>query len=432
MTYVAAFGGGPYAMEELIGAAYPLITFLGIMIIPWLNGLQCALMTAELSSAMPHNAGFLVWVKEAFGEFWSFQVASFATMNTIIDLAIYPVLFCDYLNQFFHFTPTTTAIVRAIFVLTCVILSIMGAQSIGGSSAIFTIFALSPFVVMTVMGLPYLSLDAITTLPDKPLRQLDWGILLSILAWCAQGFDSISQLSEDLEDPKMFKITMISTIILIIITSIFPLAVSVSVDRNYSIYHDGYFAVIAQKIGGNALHVSVIFGACIGTLATFNLFLYTGAIVISHWVGGGGGGVGVGEEESSSIIGISMLSRKSSRWGTPYLSILFLAILVYVLSFFNFSSLIQVDQSLYAVTLIVKYGALIQLRITKPDMPRPYKIGLELKGLVLFVTPPVLFALMTIITTLMSSSSVIIYSLIVYVSITLYFPFLMNIIKRRC
>lgn len=35
-----------------------------------------ALMTAELSTSMPENGGYVVWTKRAFGPFWGFQVTS--------------------------------------------------------------------------------------------------------------------------------------------------------------------------------------------------------------------------------------------------------------------------------------------------------------------------------------------------------------------
>src|SRR5918996_4270661 len=65
--------GGAYGLEDAIGTSGPLIVLLGILILPWLWSFPTALMTAELSTAMPEDGGYVVWVEKAFGRFWGFQ-----------------------------------------------------------------------------------------------------------------------------------------------------------------------------------------------------------------------------------------------------------------------------------------------------------------------------------------------------------------------
>ena len=55
--------GGAYGLEDAVGAGGPMIALLALLIVPWLWSFPTALMTAELSSAMPEDGGYVVWVE---------------------------------------------------------------------------------------------------------------------------------------------------------------------------------------------------------------------------------------------------------------------------------------------------------------------------------------------------------------------------------
>ena len=56
--------------------------------IPWLWSFPTALMTAELSSAMPEDGGYVVWVERAFGRFWGFQEGWLSWLCSFADNAL--------------------------------------------------------------------------------------------------------------------------------------------------------------------------------------------------------------------------------------------------------------------------------------------------------------------------------------------------------
>ena len=65
-------------------------------------------MTAELSTMIPENGGFVLWVKAAFGNFWAFQEAYWSFVNNLFDLSIYPVMFENYIGyEIFNFVSRT-------------------------------------------------------------------------------------------------------------------------------------------------------------------------------------------------------------------------------------------------------------------------------------------------------------------------------------
>src|SRR5436853_5399277 len=49
---------------------------------------------------LPLEGGYYRWVQRAFGRFWAFQNGWLTWMYSLVDMAIYPVLFNQYLRYF--------------------------------------------------------------------------------------------------------------------------------------------------------------------------------------------------------------------------------------------------------------------------------------------------------------------------------------------
>jgi amino acid transporter len=60
--------GGPYGSEASVRSAGNFYTLVGYIVAPCIWSIPEAIMTAELSSALPEAAGGVAWVEEAFGE----------------------------------------------------------------------------------------------------------------------------------------------------------------------------------------------------------------------------------------------------------------------------------------------------------------------------------------------------------------------------
>ena len=151
--------GGAYGLEDGVGAAGPLIVLLGIAILPWLWSLPTALMTAELSTAMPEDGGYVVWVEKAFGRFWGFQEGWLSWLCSFADNALYPVMFVDYLAYLRgDMAPLERWLIGAALISAVTWLNIRGTLVVGLSSVIFTLLVLAPFAVMLVLGAPQVSI----------------------------------------------------------------------------------------------------------------------------------------------------------------------------------------------------------------------------------------------------------------------------------
>ena len=60
-----AVAGGPFGIEPLVQAGGARWAVIGLFAAPWVWGMPSALMTAELSTAIPESGGYIVWVRPA-------------------------------------------------------------------------------------------------------------------------------------------------------------------------------------------------------------------------------------------------------------------------------------------------------------------------------------------------------------------------------
>jgi amino acid transporter len=156
----------------------------------------------------------------------------------------------------------------------------------------------------------------------------------------------------------------------------------VSVETEWSNWKEGYFPQVAAKIGGHWLSAWLATAGLVSAMGLFNALLCT-----------------------SSRVPYAM-ARRGALWrsfarlhprhATPWVSILVNSVGVASLISFSFKELVQVDMFLYALALILEFAALIWLRITEPDMPRPYRVPFGMPGVITLSAPPAVLCLLSI------------------------------------
>jgi len=88
--------GGPFGIEDIVRAGGPFYALCGFsLMLVW--AVPEALITAELSTAIPEASGSVAWVEAAFGPFWAFQKGWLSWLSGVADNALYPILFLDCL-----------------------------------------------------------------------------------------------------------------------------------------------------------------------------------------------------------------------------------------------------------------------------------------------------------------------------------------------
>src|SRR5260370_29929824 len=132
-------------MEAAVPCFGPGLTLVLFVIRPLFWSLPFSLAMAELASALPDEGGYVTWTTRAFGPFWGFQVGWWSWLNSFVDVAVYPVLFVDYLR---HWHPEMTTVERAalalgfIWVLTAV--NLAGVRLTGWGAASLAVVAMLP------------------------------------------------------------------------------------------------------------------------------------------------------------------------------------------------------------------------------------------------------------------------------------------------
>ena len=371
--------GGAFGLEDAVGSAGPLISILAILLLPWFWSLPTALMTAELSTAMPEDGGYVVWVEKAFGRFWGFFEGWLSWLCSFADNALYPVMFVDYLAYLRgEMEPNERWLIGAGMTAGMTWLNIRGIRLVGAASVIFILFVLAPFAVMFVLGAPQLQPAAWLAGSEK----VDWALLLSVVLWNTSGWDNAGCCAGEVDKPnRTFPRAMAISVLLVTLAYLLPVLVGVSVDTEWANWKEGYFPKVAAQIGGGGLGAWLTMAGLISAMGLLNALLCTSSRVPYAMARRG--------------MLPPVFAKLHPRYATPWAAIIVNSAGVVCLIPFSFKDLIQVDMLLYALALILEFAALVWLRLARPELPRPYRLPFGLPGTVAISLPPVALCLLS-------------------------------------
>ena len=97
-SYFLTISGGPYGLESLLTYAGTHGVLLLLFITPLLWDIPTIFTVLELNCMMPVTGGYYQWVKRAMGMRFAWYEGWWTWLYTFVDLAIYPVLFVEYLG----------------------------------------------------------------------------------------------------------------------------------------------------------------------------------------------------------------------------------------------------------------------------------------------------------------------------------------------
>ncbi|CAI9104773.1 OLC1v1003525C1 [Oldenlandia corymbosa var. corymbosa] len=368
--------GGPFGVEDSVKAAGPLLALVGFLVFPLIWSVPEALITAELGTMFPENGGYVVWVASALGPFWGFQQGWVKWLSGVIDNALYPVLFLDYVKSAIPSLADGFPRMAAVLALTVglTFMNYRGLTIVGWAAILLGVFSLLPFLFMGLVAIPNLEASRWFVVD---VNHVDWGLYLNTLFWNLNYWDSISTLAGEVENPsRTLPKALFYALILVVLGYFFPLLIgtgAVQLDRE--LWTDGYFSDIAEILGGVWLR-----------------FWIQGASAVSNM------GMFLAEMSSDSFQLLGMADRgmlpeifgKRSRYGTPLLGILFSSMGVILLSCLSFQEIVAAENFLYCFGMLVEFIAFLKLRIDHPSVSRPYKIPLGTTGAVLMCIPPTL------------------------------------------
>jgi amino acid transporter len=422
--------GGAFGLEPLIGAVGPGWAFLVLFLTPLLWSIPIALMVAELSTLMPEEGGYYIWVREALGPFWAVQEAWWTIGYSLMLMAIFPGLFASYLGYLLPDlatamdAPGTGAIVRWLIALavigTGMIVNWFGARDVGWSSKAAITFVLVAFAVF--IGV-WLARDGRLSVPIGIIaRDLSAGhkgvvlLGLSIVILNYGGYDNIATYAGEVERPRVnYPIALVAVIALAVLSYSLPVVAGIGVTTDPAVWSaNAGWPVIGGRLGGPWLGGLLAAAGMVSTWAMFNAqLLYTSRIpyVLARdgWVP-------------------EPIARADGKTGAPRASILLICLITGTLAALSFDSLVIIMSILYTGALLLEFVALLKFRMQDPDAPRPFRIPGGKWGLAYVCVPPLGVSAAILATTLHDGDVVVRQWLIV--AVTVLSGVLLYVIRR--
>src|SRR4029079_17937014 len=372
--------GGPYTTETLIHSVGPGLGLLILLLVPIVWSLTEVLIVGELASMLPEEGGYYRWVDRAFGRFWAFQNGWLTWMYSLVDMAIYPVLFNQYLR---YFIPGLDARVEWLISLAIIwgaaFINVRGAVNVTRVSIIAGSFIMLGFLVLSVT-----SAARITHIPWQPfasehargLGGLAVGI--SIALWNYIGWDNPSTVQGEVKDPsRTYPRALAFALPLVTIGYFVPLLTTLGAS-DWTTWTEGGWPQIAASAAGNAgrwLAIWIALGGMISALALFNALL-------------------LGYSRIPFVLADDGLLPKALAkldvHGTPRTAVIVSAVFYSFFAFVSFGKLIVADVLLYSVALFLEFGALVQLRKTEPSLRGVFRIPLGRTGVAVLAALPMI------------------------------------------
>ncbi|CAL4914615.1 unnamed protein product [Urochloa decumbens] len=363
LTFLIFFevAGGPYGAEPAVQAGGPLLALLGFLVFPFIWAVPESLVTAELSTAMPGNGGYVLWVHTAFGPLAASLMGTWKYACAAAGAAAFPALFSDYLTRALPAVSGSGA-GRAATIVTfnvaLTLLSYTGLGVVGWTAVALGVAALSPFAVMVAAAAPKIR-------PRRwgaTAKVRDWKLLLNTLFWNLNGWDSVSTMAGEVDRPeRTLPSALVSAVCIGSLGYLLPLlAATGAVDAPPEAWGDGYFADAAGVIAGKWLKYWIEAGAAVSSVGLYSATVSSAAYLLS------------GMAELGHIP--SLFSSRAPVFGTPWASITATGAVALGMSFLSFDSIVAVTNFLYGLGMLLELAAFLWLRARRPDMPRPYRV----------------------------------------------------------
>eukprot|EP00467_Chlorarachnion_reptans_P018606 CAMPEP_0114516692 /NCGR_PEP_ID=MMETSP0109-20121206/17469_1 /TAXON_ID=29199 /ORGANISM="Chlorarachnion reptans, Strain CCCM449" /LENGTH=634 /DNA_ID=CAMNT_0001697109 /DNA_START=114 /DNA_END=2018 /DNA_ORIENTATION=+ len=372
--------GGPWGSELIISSCGPLPGFLGLLFSPLVSGLPMVLVTSELSSLYPDDGGYSIWVAEAFGEFWGFQLSFWSWCSGIMDNALYPILTYKLAEElFFHGSEESSSpngvnsfvfgwTVKAALVVLFSAPNVFLLHDLGTGLMIAFIAVMIPFLMLSVHGLLTGDPSNVLQMRDGALDLSDsstwhaWTGLLNVLYWNTSGFDCISTCAGEIKNPgkSIFK-GLVVCLILTVLTYLIPLTAAVYINQPpWQTWTEGSFTKIAQEQVGLWLGFVVLISGAVG-----NFGMHVAELFEDTWQLNGMANCGL----APKIFGY-----KHPTYKTPITAIAFEVVLMCIAVGLPFKRLLMIDNFFSIAAGILKYLSFVQLRRTVPRAYRAFRV----------------------------------------------------------
>jgi amino acid transporter len=381
--------GGPHTVESLVHEIGPGMAVLMLLLVPLLWSVPEVLIVGELSSMLPVEGGYYRWVDRAFGKFWAFQNGWLTYTYSLVDMAIYPILFNQYLAWF---APGLSPVARWFVALGVIwvptLINLRGAVPVGRISIVAGLFIIVGFALASFAAIPRIDHNPLAPFSNETGRGMNgMAVGLSIALWNFIGWDNASTVEGEVHNAgKTYPKALAITLPLVMVGYFLPLLTTLGA-TDWTTWKDGGWPeIVATAVGGGGLGRLlaswVALGGMVSALALFNALLLSYSRIPFVMAQDG--------------LLPKMFSETDAR-GTPVKAVLLAAGLYSMFALLPLGQLVVADVVLYALALGLEFGALIALRKREPDLRGPFRIPLPRGGVIALALMP-LVILGTVIT----------------------------------
>ena len=383
--------GGPFGLEDMVTTSGPGLTLIYLLALPFFWCIPVSLVSAELTTAMPVEGGFYRWTRAAFGDFWGFLAGWWNWSASFLLGGAYAVLFTDYLVYYFPgITGWKHYLVSVAMIAVITWINIRGIQMVGKVATALEIFIFVPVIAMVVIGFLHWHHNPFFPLipPHQPTFKI-FGVGLALGLWLYSGYEQLSTVAEEVENPQRAYPRALAMVVPLSIAAYFlPTLAGLASAGNWEQWHTGYFSDAARIIGGSLfgypwLGTWMTLAAMVGNVALLNSTVLTTTRMPFAMA------------EDGYLP--AALTRKHSRYGTPWMAILVSALIYALLAWQSLGQLISVYIWLRSATTVLTVLSAWKLRRTRPEMPRAFLIPGGRAGLIYVVGAPVVMALVALL-----------------------------------
>jgi amino acid transporter len=390
---------GAFGIEDMVSWSGPGLTILMLLALPVFWAMPMALVCSELGSALPEEGGYYAWTRRAMGEFWGFQCGWWAWTCQWVDSAVYIALVQGYVATWWpQLSGWELWLIGAVLIAVFAYTNIRGLNIIALSSVVFTVVIVAPFLVEIVLGFAHWHGTPLQ--PFVPSGQsigssLNLGLAVGV--WMYSGYDSMSTIAGEVNNPRRLipRGLMIAMPIVVLLYVLPTLAGLAGVGRwsEWATTGGISFVEITKALGGPVLGYVMLGVAVISNMALYQDYLTSGSRPA----------YAMAEDKLLPKV----LTRAHPKYGTPFVSILFLAGLNLVLIIGSFANLVVIDVFLNMLYYLLIFIAAIRLRQKEPGLERPFRIWGGTATLVAIVAPAIFIALVTLYTNATDTSTTI-------------------------
>ena len=379
---------GSYGIEDMIPSAGPGLTIILLIFLPFFWSIPQGLVAAELGSAIPEEGGYYKWIQRALGEFWGFQACWWRTVSIYVDSTLYVILAVGYINSVFMLNGWQSFLIKAFFIIAFSIINIRGIRDVGRVASYFSVIVIGSFLALIFVGFAHAQYNPVVPfVPEGQSVFSSLGLGIAICMWMYAGYESMSTMAGELENPMSIpKATIISVpaIMLFYILSTLACLTAVGQWQNWGVEEGISFGSIGDLVGMHWLSVSFVFIAVIANLSMYNTYLASGSR----------GFFALADDDLCP----AFFKRLHKKHGTPHTAIIVMAVINLLLCQVGFDTLVVIDVFLLMFAYILIYIAMIVLRIKEPDLERPFKIPLKTGGVILLCVCPIILCVVALFT----------------------------------